>query len=68
MRQLTKRCDICGKQTEDIVGKILFTPAHHSLYTHTADVGVCCQKKLLNGFQWRERMSAEEYNESRRVG
>lgn len=74
MRELTKVCDVCGKPTKKIVGKIHFIPAgngspvRHSNYTHHADVGSCCHKKLLSGLRWRKRVTAEVYQKSRRVG
>ena len=68
-------CDICKKPTQKIVGKLFYTPmvpgvigsGVHSKYTHHADVGVCCQDRLLTVFNFSERMTAEEYHASRRV-
>lgn len=72
-RKTTETCDVCGKATERIVGKLFFTPlipgvngGVHSNYSHHADVGVCCQKRLLNGFKFRKRTTATEYHESRK--
>lgn len=67
------KCDICRKPTEKIVGKLFFAPivqgarTFHSKYSHHADVGICCKDRLLRGFDFRERTSAEEYHERRRV-
>jgi hypothetical protein len=69
------RCDVCKKPTNRIVGKLFFTPivsgvaagGVHSNYTHHLDVGECCQARLLRGFNFRERMTSEEYHESRRA-
>lgn len=72
-RETTLKCDVCGKPTERIVGKILFSPsipgvakAVHSNYTHHADVGACCQSRLLKGFNFRKRETAAEYQARRR--
>ena len=35
-------------------------------YTHTADIGECCQEKLFEQINFRKRMTAKEYQESRR--
>jgi hypothetical protein len=66
---------VCGKPCLKIVGKLYYGPmlrgsanAYHSNYTHHADVGNCCEDKLLKGFQFRKRMTASEYHESRKVG
>lgn len=66
-------CDICKKPTERIVGKIQFIPsipgvskAVHSNYTHHADVGACCQNRLLKGFNFRKRETAEQYRARRK--
>jgi hypothetical protein len=74
-REVIKRCDVCGKPTERIVAKIQFIPmipgvsrSVHSNYTHHADVGVCCEAKLLRGFKWRKRLTAAEYHDSRKAG
>jgi hypothetical protein len=70
---MTLKCDICKKPTMKIVGKLNYIPmipgvsrGVHSNYTHHADVGVCCGTKLLKVFDFRERMTAEEYQSSRR--
>lgn len=65
-------CDVCGKECDEIVGKLYFSPVrrgqtyHHSKYTHHADVGNCCQARLLGGFKWAERTTAKEYHAGRR--
>lgn len=67
------KCDICRKETERIVGKLMFTPsipgvakAVHSNYTHHADVGVCCESKLMKGFNFSKRVTAEQYRNRRK--
>lgn len=74
-REVTLRCDICNKPTARIVGKLFFGPmipgaarAYHSNYTHHADVGICCEKRLLKGFNFKKRLTAAEYHESRKAG
>lgn len=74
-REVTLRCDICRKPTERIVAKLFYGPiisgvnrAVHSNYTHHADVGVCCHKKILRLFNFKQRMTAVQYHESRRAG
>lgn len=69
------RCDVCGKDTEAIVGKLFYGPlvkgsarAVHSNYTHHCDVGVCCADRLLKSFKFRKRMNAKAYQSSRRNG
>jgi ribosomal protein S4 len=66
-------CDICGRPTERIVGKLSYVPSirgtvrlNWSNYTHTADVGDCCQAKLFNQVKFRKRMTREQYLEHRR--
>lgn len=68
------KCDICRKPTDKIVAKLFFGPiitgvnrAVHSNYTHHADVGTCCEKKLIRVFNFRPRITAAEYHESRKV-
>ena len=68
-------CDICKRPTEAIVGKLFFAPttrargakAFHNNYELHLDVGSCCEAKLKKGFRWRQRMSAEQYAETRRL-
>lgn len=74
-RTVEYRCDICHKPTEAIVAKLHFIPrmpgasrSIHSNYTHHADVGLCCKERLLRGFNFRERITAEEYHERRKNG
>jgi hypothetical protein len=73
-RQTIKKCDICGRECNQIVGKINFTPlipgastANHNNYSHHADVGNCCRDRLLSGFRWRKRLTAQEYQQARRA-
>jgi hypothetical protein len=72
-RETTLICDCCGKPTESIVGKLMFVPSipgisrtAHSNYTHSADVGACCQNKLMRGINFRKRMTFEQYQATRR--
>ena len=74
-RETTLKCDVCKQPTERIVGKLHFIPmipglsqSRHSNYSHHADVGVCCQTRLLKGFNFKKRVTAKEYNESRKNG
>ena len=67
------KCDICKKVTEEIVGKLFYTPLTNGKrsqfandYTHHADVGVCCAERLLSGFNFSKRVTAKEYHEGRR--
>jgi hypothetical protein len=66
-------CDICKKETKKIIGKLHFIPsipgvqkAVHSNYSHHLDVGACCKDRLLKGFNFRKRETAEEYLARRR--
>lgn len=66
-------CDICRRETTRIVGKLQFIPvipgvskAVHSNYTHHADVGACCSDKLMRGFNFQKRLTAEQYRKKRR--
>src|SRR5216684_992338 len=72
-RQVTITCDICKKPCKKIVAKLNFIPmisgvnrAVHSNYTHHCDVGECCQTRLLKSFNFRKRLTAAEYHESRK--
>lgn len=67
-------CDICKKPTEKIVAKLYLTPltkrenknGAFNRYKFHLDVGVCCEDRLRTGFRWSERMTAQQYNDSRR--
>ena len=64
-------CDVCKKPTDEIVGKLFYTPlksgkVKDSQYTHHADVGECCAPKLMQVISFRERMTQEQYQKSRR--
>jgi hypothetical protein len=74
-REIVKRCDVCKKPTDHIAAKLLYIPLTpngstrqraHSNYSHHADVGVCCAKKLLGVFSFQERTSFDEYQQRRR--
>lgn len=73
-RSIELHCDICGKPTTRIIGKLHFIPINglsrsaHSNYTHHADVGECCKDRLLHGFRFRKRMTKEQYQEARKIG
>ena len=61
-------CDVCKRPTDEIVGKLFYAPASSkdSAYTHHADVGDCCEAELKEAISFRERMSQEQYQKSRR--
>jgi len=63
-------CDLCQKPTARIVGKLFYTPTgkKDGQYTHHADIGECCDGQLKKAINFRERMSAKQYHESRRRG
>ena len=72
-RATTLTCDVCGKTTNSIVGKLMFVPmipgisrSAHSNYSHSADVGECCRAKILNGISFRRRRTFEQYQAARR--
>jgi hypothetical protein len=74
-RVAIRRCDVCGKETDLIVGKLLYVPSipgvtklTHSQYTHHADIGTCCKNQLFKVFKFQTRMSAREYAAKRRNG
>lgn len=74
-RQTTLMCDVCRKPTRRIVAKLHYIPripgvnrGVHSNYTHHLDVGECCKTKLLKGFNFRKRMTKQEYWEAYRNG
>jgi len=74
-REVKFTCDICGKQTEKIVGKLNFIPAitgvsriTHSNYSDHADVGVCCKERLFRSINFRKRLPWEEYQRRRKLG
>ncbi len=68
------RCDVCKRDTVEIIGKLFFTPLVPSRgangfsthYSHHLDVGSCCRNRLLTSFQWQERQTAAEYAQNRR--
>jgi hypothetical protein len=72
-RELNLTCDICKRPTKKIVAKLHYIPmisgvnrAVHSNYTHHLDVGECCKPRLFKSFNFRKRLKAAEYHESRR--
>lgn len=74
-RNTTVICDICKKPTKKIVDKLFLTPmiagvsrGVHSNYTHHLDVGECCHGRLLKSFNFRVRLTAAEYQASRKTG
>lgn len=74
-RTTTLKCDVCRKPTKFIVGKLMYVEVIpgvnkgiHSNYTHHLDVGECCKDKLFTAFAFRKRMTASEYQKSRRNG
>lgn len=74
-RKSLRVCDVCGRETEQIAGKLQYIPSIpgvtklvHSQYTHHADVGTCCKEKLFKAFKFQKRMTASEYNAKRRNG
>jgi hypothetical protein len=70
---VTRTCDICRRPTNRIVAKLNYIPVvgnkakerTHSHYTHHLDVGECCGTKILSTFNFRERMTKEQYNKVR---
>lgn len=73
-RKTTKTCDVCNKETDEIVAKLCFTPigrghpanSFHQNYTHHADVGACCSAKLLKGFNFTARKHREPKEKTRK--
>ena len=71
-------CDICQKETSEIVAKMFYAETKkepirskaaksiHNNYTKHLDVGICCAARVVAGFAWTDRMTAEEYHTSRR--
>ena len=68
----TVTCDVCKRPTTEIAHKILLAPpprkgkAMQSEYTHHGDVGICCQGRIKQIVDFRERRTRAEYNEARR--
>jgi hypothetical protein len=74
-REVNLFCDVCGKPTTQIVGKLTFIPmipgisrSAHSNYSDHADVGICCREKVFKAIRFRKRVSAAEYQLRRRKG
>jgi hypothetical protein len=70
-RETNLRCDVCRKPTNKIVAKLLLTPSpsvKHSNYTHHADVGECCKDRVIKLFNFRPRMTKEQYQAQRKAG
>lgn len=72
-REVKLKCDICRQDTDRIVAKLFFAPSipgvskmNHSDYTKSCDVGRCCEKRLLKGFNFKQRLTAAEYNGGRK--
>lgn len=63
-------CDICKKETEQIVGKLFYAPtgrgrsakSFHNNYQLHLDVGACCEGRLKKSFKWRQRLTAAAYH------
>lgn len=60
----SKTCDHCGQETDRIVAKVLMIPVTNGggkwktgSYTGHADIGVCCEEKLVKGeiVKWTAR-------------
>lgn len=73
-RSVTITCDVCKRSTTKIVAKLHYIPmipgvsrGVHSNYSHQLDVGECCGSRLLKMFNFRKRMTAEEYKQARRA-
>lgn len=74
----TRICDVCGKETNNIVAKLFYVPVVKGVsnrttsnYTHRLDVGSCCsinggRNRFLKMLKWRERLSKKEYEKVRR--
>ena len=67
-------CDVCGKPTERIVGKLTFIPAvpgtvrlNWNNYSHAADVGECCKDRIFTVVNFKKRMTMAEYQKSRKA-
>jgi hypothetical protein len=72
-RKISLVCDVCGKPTTAIVGKLTFIPmipgvsrGAHSNYSAHADVGSCCMEKIFKAISFRDRVTAAEYQAQRR--
>lgn len=55
------------------MAKLFFAPsipgvakADHTNYTKSCDVGVCCEKRLVKSFNFKQRLTRAEYNGSRK--
>lgn len=65
-------CDMCKKPTTEIAHKILLTPmprhgkSMQSEYTHHADIGICCQGRIKQLVNFRQRRTREQYNKDRK--
>lgn len=66
-------CDVCGRPTEQIAGKLCYVPSipgvvrlQSNNYTHAADVGVCCKDKVFGQINFTKRMTAEQHQKARR--
>jgi hypothetical protein len=66
-------CDVCGRPTEQIAGKLCYVPSIPGVvrltannYSHGADIGVCCKDKVFNDINFTKRMSAAEHQAARR--
>lgn len=66
-------CDVCGRPTEQIAGKLCYVPSIPGVvrltannYSHAADVGVCCKDKVFGQINFSKRMTAAEHQAARR--
>lgn len=73
-RKAVLKCDICNRETNLIVGKLTYieiipgvSRGTHSNYSHHLDVGTCCKEKLFKAWNFRKRMTADQYRESRKA-
>lgn len=67
-------CDVCGRPTEQIAGKLCYVPSipgvvrlQSNNYSHAADVGVCCKDKIFGQVKFTKRLSAAEHQKARRA-
>ena len=67
-------CDVCGRPTEQIAGKLCYVPSIPGVvrltannYSHGADVGICCKDKVFKEINFSKRLTAAEHQRRRKA-
>ncbi len=70
----SRTCDVCGRETEEIVSKLFLAPvipgktrATHASYTAHLDIGRCCAERVIKLGKWQHRVTRDKAGAKRRL-